>query len=64
MGRVDGASDRSSAMPSVITLALEQYGASLSPEGFIQRGGKTLPVSVAVHNCLLLDRWRGQPWKI
>ena len=35
-------------MTSVITQALEQYGASLSPEGFIQRGGKTLPVSVVV----------------
>ena len=36
-------------MASVINQALEQYGASLSPEGFIQRGDKTLSVSVAIH---------------
>ena len=35
-------------MTSVINQALELYGAALSPEGLIQRGGKTLPVSVAV----------------
>ena len=35
-------------MTSVIDQALEQYGASLTPDGLIQRGGKTLPVAVSV----------------
>lgn len=35
-------------MTSVVNQALELYGATLSPEGLIQRGGKTLPVTVSV----------------
>lgn len=35
-------------MTSVINQALELYGATLSQEGLIQRGGKTLPVEVSV----------------
>ena len=35
-------------MTSVINQALEQYGANLSPDGLIQRGGKTLLVEVSV----------------
>lgn len=35
-------------MTLVITQALKPYGANLSPDGLIQRGGKTLPVAVSI----------------